>query len=281
MAADIRQLFRLYALYGRMDLNWFLQDMATCGIVMVSELIANVASVAGVLLLAARFGGVGGLNAEEVLFMLGFFQLADGFAYMMFGGFNVMAISRRVARGQADHMLIQPRPLWMQLMGEAFMPVSGSSGFLMGIAVTWIACARLKVAVTPVWFMALIFYVACHAGIKIGLGYLSGSAAFYKPVACEELSAQVLNMTNLLGKYPLAGLPLWAATALTTVFPAGLMAYIPSLALLGRLEKGPYLALPLAVAAAFLTAATYFFRRGLRHYAKYSCNRYRDLGHRN
>lgn len=281
MAADIRQLFRLYALYGRMDLNWFLQDMATCGIVMVSELIANVASVAGVLLLAARFGGVGGLNADEVLFMLGFFQLADGFAYMMFGGFNVMAISRRVARGQVDHMLIQPRPLWMQLMGEAFMPVSGSSGFLMGIAVTWIACARLKVAVTPVWFMALIFYVACHAGIKIGLGYLSGSAAFYKPVACEELSAQVQNMTNLLGKYPLAGLPLWATTALTTVFPAGLMAYIPSLALLGRLEKGPYLALPLAVAAAFLTAATYFFRRGLRHYAKYSCNRYRDLGHRN
>ena len=81
----------------------------------------------------------GGLTADEVLFMLGFFQLADGFSYRMFGGFNAMMISRRAARGQVDHMLIQPRPLWMQLMGEAFMPVSGSSGFLMGIAVTVLA----------------------------------------------------------------------------------------------------------------------------------------------
>jgi ABC-2 type transport system permease protein len=281
MAGDIRQLFRLYALYGRMDLNWFLQDMVTCVIVMASELIANVASVAGILLLSVRFGGVGGLSADEVLFMLGFFQLADGFAYMMFGGGNVLAISRRAGRGQVDHMLIQPRPLWMQLMGEGFMPVSGSSGFLMGIAVTWIACARLGISVTPAWFMAFAFYVACHAAIKIGLGYLSGSAAFYRPVACEELSAQVLNMVNLLGKYPLAGLPLWATAALTTVLPAGLMAYIPSLALLGRLEKRPHLALPLAVAAALLSAATYFFRRGLRYYAEYGCNRYRDIGHRN
>jgi ABC-2 type transport system permease protein len=263
-----------------MDLNWFLQDMTTCGIVMAAELIANIASVAGVLLLAARFGGVGGLSADEVLFMLGFFQLADGFSYMMFGGFNVTAISRRVARGQVDHMLIQPRPLWMQLMSEAFMPVSGSSGFLMGVAVTCIACARLRIAVTPLWMLALLLYVACHAAIKLGLGYLSGASAFYKPVACEEISAQMLNMVNFLGKYPLAGLPAWAVAPLTTVFPAGLMAYLPALALLGKLGKDARLALPVAVAAAFLAAATYFFRRGLKHYAKYSCNRYRDLGHR-
>jgi len=280
MADNIRQLIGLYRLYGRMDLNWFLQDMTTCGIVMASELVANIASVAGVLLLAARFGGVGGLSADEVLFMLGFFQLADGFSYMAFGGFNVMNISRRVARGQVDHMLMQPRPLWMQLMSEAFMPVSGSSGFWMGIVVTSIACARLRLNVTPLWVMALVLYVSCHALMKLGMGYLYGASAFYKPVACEEISAQVLNMANLLGKYPLAGLPPWALTALTTVFPAGLMAYVPALALLGKLGKSPSLALPIAVAAAFLTAATYFFRRGLRHYAKYSCTRYRDLGHR-
>jgi len=280
MADSVRQLFRLYRLYGRMDLNWFLQDRVTCGIVMASELIANAASVAGVLLLAARFGGVGGLSADEVLLMLGFFQLADGFSYMVFGGFNVLEISRRVARGQVDHMLIQPRPLWMQLMGEAFMPVSGSSGFWMGMVVTAVACARLRLAVTPLWVAALALYVSSHALTKLGMGYLYGSAAFYKPVACEEISSRVLDMTNLLGKYPLAGLPAWALTALTTVFPAGLMAYLPALALLGKLGRSPNLALPAAVAAAFAAAATHFFRRGLRHYAKYGCNRYRDLGHR-
>ena len=281
MAGNIRQLFRLYGLYAKMDLHWFLQDTATCGIVMASELIANIAAVSGVMLLAARFGGVGGLTADEVLFMLGFFQLADGFSFMVFGGFNVMMISRRAARGQVDHMLIQPRPLWMQLMGEAFMPVSGSNGFLMGVVVTAIACVRLGITVTPLWFLAFLLYVACHAALKLGQGYLYGAAAFYKPVACEEISAQVIDLNNLLGKYPLAGLPVWAMTALTTVFPAGLMAYLPALALLGKLGKTPQLALPVAVAAAFVAAATYIFKRGMKHYAFYSCNRYRDIGHRN
>jgi ABC-type uncharacterized transport system permease subunit len=128
--------------------------------------------------------------------------------------------------------------------------------------------------------MAFVLYVFCHALMKIGMGYLYGSAAFFRPVACEEISAQILNMTNLLGKYPLAGLPAWAMTALTTLFPAGLMAYLPALILLGKIGKNPNLALPVAVAAAFLTAGITFFRRGLKHYAKYSCNRYRELGHR-
>ena len=43
MAGNVKQLFRLYGLYARMDLNWFLQDMSTCALVMASELIANIA----------------------------------------------------------------------------------------------------------------------------------------------------------------------------------------------------------------------------------------------
>jgi len=279
--ANIKELLRFYKLYGGMDLRWFLQDSVVCVVVIVSELVSNVAGLSGVLLLAARFGGVGGLTADEVLFMLGFFQLADGFTYMMFGGFNVLSISRRVARGQLDHMLIQPRPLILQMLGEGFMPVSGSSGFWMGLIVTVVACARLNLAVSPLWILAFLLYVVCHAGIKLGESFFTAAGAFYQPVACEEVSAQVVHLTNLLGRYPLAGLPGWALTALFTVFPAGLMAYLPALILLGKLGKSAYLALPVAVAAAFLTAATYFFRKGMRHYAQFSCNRYRDIGHRN
>jgi ABC-2 type transport system permease protein len=280
MAADLRALFRLYRLYAGMDAQWFVQDKVICIVVIASEIVSNIASVAGILLLAVRFGGVGGLTADEVLFMLGFYQLAGGFTYMLFGGFNVQVISRRAARGQFDHMLIQPRPLWMQLMAEGFMPVSGSSGFLIGVLLTAIACARLHIAPSPGWFLALVLYIGCHAAIKLGQNYLYGAAAFYKPVACEEISAKMQEIMDLVGKYPLAGLPAWALTALTTVLPVGLMAYVPALALLGKLERPAHYALPVAVAAAFVTLATYCFKKGLLHYAKNSCNRYRDIGHR-
>ena len=90
----------------------------------------------------------------------------------------------------------------------------------------------------------------------------------------------VLDMNSMIGQYPLAGLPGWAMVFLTTVFPVGLLAYVPALILLGKLEKGLYMALPVAVAAAFMAAAVLAFRKGLRHYAQNSCNRYRSMGHR-
>lgn len=276
----LRELLGLYRLYAAMDLRWFLHDRATCAVVIASEFISNIASISGVFLLAVRFDGVGALNADEVLFMLGFFELAGGFLNMMFGNLNVLNISRRVGRGQVDHMLIQPRSLIMQLLTEGFMPVTGSSAFLVGIVLTAVSCIRLGIRVDIPWICAFIVYVLCHSAIKMGQSFLYGAAAFYRPVACEELSSMVLDMNSMIGQYPLAGLPGWAMAFLTTVFPVGLLAYVPALILLGKLEKGMYMALPVAVAAAFMAAAVLAFRKGLRHYAQNSCNRYRSMGHR-
>ena len=280
IAAWIRELLALYKLYAAMDLRWFLHDRVTCAVIIVSELISNVASISGVMLLALRFEGVGALSADEVLFMLGFYELAGGFLNMMLGNLNCLNISRRVGRGQIDHMLIQPRPLIMQLLTEGFMPVTGSSAFIVGVIITSIAVTRLGIRIDLAWAGAFALYVACHFALKAAQSYLYGAAAFYRPVACEELSSMVLDLNGLIGKYPLAGLPGWALGLFCTVFPAGLLAYVPALILLGKLDKGAYMALPVAVAAAFCAAAAYAFRKGLRHYAQNSCNRYRALGHR-
>ena len=279
MADKIKNLLRLYRLYGRMDLNWVLQDFKAALIVMITELVNNLTAVSGILLLAVRFGGAGGLDADEVLLMLGFFELADGLTRMMFGNYNVLHISRRVGRGQVDHMLIQPRRLAVQLMTEGFMPVSGCSGFLLGVALTALAWSRLGLAATPARLGLLAVYVLCHGMLTLGQSYLCGAAAFRSPVACEELSTLVLDLNGQLGRFPLFGLPRWLLGLLVTALPVGLLAYMPSLALLGRMT-GLVLALPACAAAAFALAAAGSFRAGLRHYLQYSCNRYKSMGHR-
>lgn len=277
----VYELFSLYGLYAGMDLRWFLQDRFTCIVVILSEMIGNISAVAGVFLLSQRFAGVGGLSADEVLFMLGFFQLANGFINMMFGSCNCLHISRRVGRGQVDHMLIQPRPLMMQLLAEGFMPFTGSSGFIIGIIMTCVACVRLELCVDAGWIGLFLLYVICHAAILAGQSFLYGALAFWRPVACEELSMMVLDMNSLLGKYPLAGITRCLKGILVSVLPTGLLAYVPSLVLLGKLDRGAQWALPVAVGAAFVAGATYVFRKGLAHYFENSCNRYRDMGHRN
>ena len=280
MADNMKGLFRLLKLYARMDLIWLMQDKATVLLVVITETLSNLSGMAGVLLLAVRFGGVGGLTADEILFMLGFFELADGLGWMLFGNYNVIHISRRIGRGQVDHMLIQPRPLWMQLLTEGFMPFSGCHGVFIGIILTGIAIARLDIALSPVWFLLLLYYLVIHIVLRLSQSFLYGSAAFWKPVACEEISGMILDMNSQLGRFPLFGLPGWLGTLLHTVLPIGLLAYFPALALLKDLGKPTELAFPFLVASLFLTTALICFKKGLSHYAKYSCNRYKEMGHR-
>ena len=80
MADKIQSVLRLLRLYARMDLNWVLQDFKAALIVVCAEIINNLTAVSGILLLAVRFGGAGGLNTDEILLMLGFFELADALA---------------------------------------------------------------------------------------------------------------------------------------------------------------------------------------------------------
>ncbi len=279
MAAKLKRVFSLYALYARMDFAWFTQDTFSCGLCILSDIISNIASVSGILLLSVRFGGIGGFSADEALFMLGFLTLADGVQFMFLGGFNVIQISRRIGRSQVDHMMIQPIPLWMQLLTEGFLPISGNSGLLCGLVLTIIAIIRLGLIITPGWVLLFILLVAARSAISIGASYLIGSSAFYQPAACEEISGLVLDLFGTLGKYPLFGLPMWLTGILVTVIPAGLMAWLPALVLLGKAGTAPVL-LVVTIGAILLALGRMAFQKGMKYYVKHGVSRYRDLGHR-
>ena len=280
MAANLQLMFRLMGLYAQMDLRWFLQDFKTCVIVIAGEAAMTFASVMGIFLLAMRFGGVGNMSEAEVLFMLGFYTFAGGALFMLFCGGNIHQISRRIGRGQVDHMLMQPVPIWVQIMADGFMPTTGCSGIIAGTAILVYAIPQLNLPLTPLWFSQFALLVFAHVGIEMGLSFLLASSAFYRPVACEEISSVGHDLLSIIGKYPLNGLPSVLTDLLCTVLPAGLMAWFPSLILLGKSPSNLAILLPLCVAAILISLATFAFKKGMNHYAQYSCNRYRDMGHR-
>ena len=281
MAGRIRQILRLYGLSARMDWLLLSRDARTGLIYILSDWVSAVSSVLGIALLAVRFEGIGALSADEILWMLGFFTLADGFTTLMLGNCNWLWISRVVGRGQVDHMLIQPVPLWMQILTGGFLPFTGSSCFLTGVALTVVATVRLHIAVTPGWLMLLVLYTLSRMAVATACSYLAGAAAFYRPVACEELSTVVLDARNAAGKYPLAALPLWMQTLFLTALPVGLIAWLPSLLLLGKIDAPAAYVWPVAMGAALLSASGMLFRKGLKHYARHGCPRYKAMGFRN
>jgi len=103
---------------------------------------------------------------------------------------------------------------------------------------------------------------------------------FYAPVQAEEITTYVTESTGVLSTYPLSGMALGVQIPLITVFPAGLMGWFPSLALLGK----PPLALPffypIIVALILFLLASILFKKGMMHYVKSGTNRYSAVGHR-
>ena len=276
----IRRLFRLWGVYARIDAGWFLRDSKYCLINIATDIIGNLSAISGVFLLSERFGGIGGMSSDQILFMLGYASLVEGVILLFFMMGNIGHISRRIGRGQLDHMLIQPLPIWMQLATEGFIPVSGNSMLLCGAGLTAYAMTRLHMAVTPAWALWLAVNIAASVAVILAVSNIVGTLAFYAPVAAEEISTTAFDLFSTTKSYPLGGLSGTAKIVLCTVLPVGLAAWFPANVLLGQRPAGfPALLLVMA-ALLFVILASILFRKGMKYYATSGSIRYHDRGHR-
>lgn len=271
---------RLYALYAKMDLAWLLRDTKICLLAIGADFISNIAAVTGVFLLAWRFDGVGGMDKYEVLFMLGYVTVITGVYQTFFSNCNTGHISRRIGRGQLEHCVIQPLPLPVQLLTEGFIPISGSSNVFSGGIIILIAIKSLGLVLPWWWVLSFIVNVVVTISIIISLTYIFSTAAFYAPVQAEEISSYVIDTTGNLSTYPLSGMSLAVQIPLITVFPAGLLGWFPSLALLGKAPLGLPFYYPAIIAIILFILSAKLFKRGLKHYVKTGTNRYSASGHR-
>lgn len=279
-AALFGRYLRLMRLYARMDINWMTQDTRSCVICMLSDMLSMASSVSSVLLLAVRFGGVGGLSEAETLFMLGLVTMGNGLFSIFFGNFNVANISRRIGRSQLDHMLIQPLALPMQLATEGFAPFTYSGPFICGLGITIWALSRLERVLAWWAWPVMALLIVCAVAIELGMSYLISAAAFYHPASCEEISSVMLSALEALSRFPLGGLGTVAQALLLSVLPAGLLGWFPALLILGKVDLFPGILLPVMAAACACTLAALAFERGIAHYVKVGSVRYKGVGHR-
>jgi len=261
-----------------MDLATMLRDTKFMIICIISDTFANVSAVFGVFLLAWRFDGIGGLGRFEVLFMLAYGNIVMGFL-QAFSGCNALFPSRIIGRGQWEHMFIMPLPYSVQMTVGAY-PFTSSSKLITGIILLWVAAGNITVALPWWWIPVLIANVVISMIIMVGLSYLVSSLAFYAPVQCEEISSAVVYSAEYTSTFPLSGMPLYVRMPLLTIFPAGLIAWLPTLIILGKTPIWANL-YPVVFAAAAALAAAYFFKKGFAYYVKKGINRYTPGGHRN
>lgn len=280
MAVRLRQLFQLWGIYAKLDLLWFLRDTKYCVLNIIADSVSTLAAISGVFLLAQRFGNIGGMDRNQVLFMLGYACLVDGVIQMCFSMNNIAWVSRLIGRGQLDHRLIQPVPLWMQFLTEGFIPVSGNSGLVCGIGITAYSIAQLNLSSGLVWILALSGSVLLSVAVVLSFSYILSSIAFYAPVAGEEISTVAIGFFGSLKTIPIGGLAMPIKAALVTVLPIGLTAWLPANILLGQPPQGFSQGFPVLLTLILVLTASALFRKGMKYYAKSGSIRYLDRGHR-
>jgi len=275
----LRRLLRLWALYGRMDLLYFARGPHTAIPWYLSELVVGLAAVTATFLLAERFDGIGTWTKPQVLFLLGYALLVRGLIETFFSS-NIAFISRRIGRGQLDHMFVQPLPLWMLLLVEGFAPVGATSSLLPGVGLLVWAASQVHLAVSPAWWGLFIGHVVASMAVVLAFAYIWGSLAFWAPRAAEELNSSTYELSQQLAPFPLDGLSGVALASLVTVVPVGLVAWYPSRVLLGIAAPAWTSALVPVAGLLFAALATWIFSLGLRQYRHTGSTRYSDFGHR-
>lgn len=266
-------------MYALLDFTFVMADLKLALTWFVADALSNLATITATLLLATRFAGIGGWSYGQLLFMLGYATLIGGLLNMLFG-YNVLQISRRLGRGQLDHTLVQPQPLWLALLTEGFMPFSGSSVLLAGAGLLAWAGSRLPLALGPGWLALFALNVLASAAVVVSFAFLFGSLAFWAPRAAEEISSSATTLLYQLKGFPLDGLAPLLLGGMLSAVPAGLVAWYPARALLGLDPSGwAGWVTPLA-ALIFVTLTIVIFRKGMRHYERTGSQRYSSLGHR-
>lgn len=273
------RLLQLWRIHAKMDLVFLLRDARAVATFALSDLLAGIAAVTGMLLLAARFHGIGRWTTTQFVFMLGYGMLATGLSSVLFN-YNVGFISRRIGRGQLDHTLVQPQPIWMALLTEGFAPFSAAMELLPGLALLAWAAGRVGVGLSASFLGLFLLNLLASATIALAYSFLWGSLAFWAPRGAEEINSSTWGLFNVLKPLPLDGMGPALLGGLLTAVPVGLLAWYPCRALLGLDRSGaaPFVT-PLA-AIVFLVLMIWLFRRGMRHYGHTGSQRYLAWGHR-
>jgi ABC-2 type transport system permease protein len=171
-----------------------------------------------------RFGDVQGWRIGEVALFYGLVNCMFALADALGRGFDVLG-TEFLRTGAFDRLLLRPRPLALQLMGNDFR-ISRAGRLLQGLAVVAFATQQAGIEWTPAAVAIALFALAGGVALFLGILVLQGTLSFWTVESLEI--ANVLTYGGVqAAQYPLALYAQWFRRVLTFVGAAGLRGLLP------------------------------------------------------
>jgi ABC-type uncharacterized transport system permease subunit len=275
MAAET---LRLLGAAARMNLIKILRTRGQAIAHTLTDFLWHSGAMLAPILVAVRFGHIGPWPVDAVVFMLAYGTVVASVLDAL--GDNPFRLSRRIGRGQIDHYLIQPHPLWRVLLTEGFTPLDFWPTLTIGLVLLTWSTAALRVPVSAGWLGLLGLNLVASTAVQTAFMYGWGSLAFWAPRGAEDISVAASTLVTQVS-FPLDPVPRALRTVLVSAVPSGLLSWLPARGLLRIPGAGPLDVWLTPVAAVALTAsAVALLWFGLRHYRTTGSWRYTDHGHR-
>ena len=260
-------ILTLYGRYAAASVRAQFSYAGTLTMMSFGQFFVTIIEFLGIWALFNRFGHISGWRLGDIALFYGLVSVTFSIGDTITHGFDVFG-SVFVRTGAFDRLLLRPRSLTLQLMGYELRLtrvgrlVQGIGVFAWGAAVTHFAFSATAMAI-------LTFAVVGGVAMFSGLFVMQATLAFWTVESLEAVNVFTYG-GEAAAEYPMDVYAGWFRNFLTFVVPVGCVTYLPMLAAMGRPDPlgAPGWILPLAPAAgfAFLGAALFIWRFGVRHY---------------
>jgi ABC-2 type transport system permease protein len=202
-----------------------------------------------------RFPIVQGWELQDVMMLWAISAGGFGWASMLFGNFP--RIAGIIATGQLDVYLSQPKPVLLNVLASR-SSVTAAGDFAFGLVIYFMV-GDLSVRGALLFLLGLLISGLLFMAVMI----IAGCLAFYMGHA-EGIAQQLFVSFIALTTYPSNIFRGFAKLMLFSLVPAGFISYLP----IGLLKEfdATFVAVAVALTAAFMLAGVFLFRIGLRRY---------------
>jgi ABC-2 type transport system permease protein len=263
----VRRYFEIYSIILRNSLIRELSFKANFLLWMVVEILWFCGQIVFFSIIFGNVSHIGDWSKWEVVLLVGTHQIIAQL-FQAFFFVNVANIPELVRTGKLDSLLVLPIDSQFAVSTKQF-GLDSIINAIVGAVVVVISLSKLgivpSVSATLLYLVALVFGIAIHYSIMLGLAAVS-----FWIVRAQGLVYGYFNFLNI-ARYPDVIFPTLFKFVFGWIIPVVIVANIPARLLIKSLGQPGWLMLQLIVASTVVTVLSRsFWRFALRHYSSAS-----------
>ena len=262
----MKNAIKLYLTYISVSIQSQMQYKASFIMMTIAHFAITFIDFIGVWVLFDRFGAIKGWNFAEIALFYGMIHMAFAIAEAGARGFDTF--DRQVRTGEFDRILLRPRSLVLQIIGQEFQ-LMRIGRFTQGVIVLCWAMSSLNNSLSFIKIMLIIISILGGAFLFSGLFVLQATLSFW-----SVQSLEVVNMVTYGGvemaQFPVTIYEPWFRKFFIFVIPLACVNYFPAMGILNKTDplNSPALMpwISPIIGIVFFSLTLQVWKFGVKHY---------------